>query len=369
MKCFPKHSFFIQRYALLCCLLLFTPSLTIAALISSDDLFLSPSLVAEDFYTTHFSLIGGTQTYTAADLGADSILSARILPLLNPNISPTSSEGEYTDADLSGINLSNYASYFFRQPNVDYFADLTASVLDVSYLSSGQYFVELSAEKNGVVFTRMFHDQVEDFFAELPPKVPKEKASVSRKVDTPSGDLHVVSEKDPHDNGFNKNARDTLTNDGKNVKGADSLAAAKKAIEDAYKANGNKKISVVLYGHGAPGVIKIGTELITDDKNGDMTPLEFQKMIDPYVKSIEFFSCNVAKGAEGNKFLKDFASSIGLATGYQVTVTGGVGYFDVKATGKKLTKVPEPPVFALLMIGCVFCLVTAHRPRRPRIMS
>ena len=369
MQCLRKHSLFLQRYALLCCFFLFTPSLAFAVLISSDDLFLSPSVVAEDFYPTHFQSIGGTQSYTAANLGADSILSARILPLLNPNTSPASSEGEYTLADLAGINLSNYGSYFFRQPNVDYFADLTASVLDISYLSSGQYFVEVSAEKNGVVFTRMFHDQVEDFYGEDPPKVPKEKASVSRTVDTPKADLHIVSDKDPNDNGFNENAKDTLTNDGQNVKSADSLAAAKKAIEDAYKANGNKKISVALYGHGRPGSIKIGTERINEDTDSDMTPLDFQKMIDPYVSSIEFFSCNVAKGNEGSKFLKDFASSIGSATGYNVTVTAGVGFFDVNATAKKQTKVPEPPVFALFLMGSVLCLVTARRPRKQKFIS
>ena len=349
-------------FLLLLGVLLCVPPQSDATLISSDSLFLPPTLVAKAFYVTHYPALGGTQVYTAADLGADSLLGARILPLLKPNPSASRSQGEYTEADLAAINISNYSSFFFRQPNVDYFADLTPSTLAISYPTTGQYFVEVSAEKDGVEFTRIFHDQVDDFFEEDPPKAPKDKASVSRVIASPTADLIIVSDGDPRDNGANRDAFETLTKQKKNVQKANSLDAAIKLISDEFKKNGDKKISIVLIGHGRPGSIKIGKQRINNDPDSDMTPDKFQKLIDHYVKSVEFYSCNTARGKKGAKFLDAFRSSIDQASGFDdpITIAGPSrkddGYFDTGATGRKVVDVAEPPVFLLFIGGYTLLL-------------
>jgi hypothetical protein len=213
-------------------------------------------------------------------------------------------------------------------------------------------------------FSTIFHDHVDDFFAEDPAHGKKDKGGVSRKISDPSADLILVSDGDPNDNGFLKNAAAHLTNKGKAFTKTASLADVKKAIQDAYKANGNKKISVVLIGHGfgpgngsAQGGIKIGNDYITNIP-GYMTPAAFQQMIDKQVKSIEFWSCYT--GGD-QTFLRDVGMSLnGNASGFSTTITAAApslfgffsGYFDEGAGGKKgYAVIPEPATLVLLATG------------------
>jgi hypothetical protein len=332
-----------------------------ATLVSDTDLFLPPSLISDGLYDTHILTFGAAtdvfQNYTSGEIGG-TLLGVRILPVLNPNPAPTSTEGEYTQTDLSNINVSNFSQYFFRQPGIDYSADFMPNIINVDYRASGQYFVEIRAENNGVEFTKVFHDQVDDFFLQDPPKVPKDNAGVSRKIPIPNADLFLVSKQDPtyDDGGVLDISAAIYEKAGKNVKRVGSLADVKKEIEAAFKANGNKKIEVVLDGHGRPGSIKIGTERINNDTDGTMTPKDFQKMVDKWVHSIQFYSCNTGQDIA---FINDFASSISSVTAFTTTTTAAAprgsdpGFIDTGAGAKKLEVIPEPPSFVLLINGAI----------------
>jgi hypothetical protein len=340
----------LRAFVLLGATLIFLPLEGLAILVTNDDLFLPPSLIADGLYDTNILKFGAStsvvQSYTSANIGG-TLLGVRILPVLNPNPAPSSVEGEYSPNDLAGINVSNYSLFFFRQPGVDYFADFTPDVISVDYRASGQYFVEIRAENNGVQFTRLFHDQADDFFMQDPPKAPKDQAGVSRRIAIPTADLYLVSDQDPayDDRGALDIAASVLTNAGKDVKRVGSLQAVKDAIEAAYKANGNKKVEVVLVGHGRGlpmGSIKIGTERINNDTDSDMTPKDFQKMIDAWAHSIQFYSCNTG---QDQAFVDDFASSIGSVTAFRSTVTWAApsffglfgGFINTGAGSKKKT--------------------------------
>lgn len=363
------------RQALLAALLatLTAPfSSSYATPVDADALFLAPSSISEDYYSTHMLSLGSStvvsQFYSTADLGGASITGVHILPLLNPN--PVTSEGEYSSADLGAITAANYSSYFYRQPGSAYTADLTSNAVRVDYQASGQYFVRIDAlDAQGHAFSTVYHDQVDDFFAEDPAHGVKDKASVSRVIDTPSADLILIS-KDPTDNGAMKNAKETYDKAGTKYVEVGSVADVKKAIEDAYKANGNKKISVALIAHGfglPKGGVKVGGDYITSIP-GYTSPGDFQKMIDPWTNAIQFVSCNTG---QDKSFLQAVADSVGKATGYETTVTMGVGFFDVGAGAKKAiaTAVPEADTMVLAFVGLMVVMgAQALRDRRARMV-
>lgn len=343
--------------------------------VSNFDLFLPPSQISDGFYDTHLLTFGFattvSQVYTIADIASSGdvsgkLLQVRILPVLNPNLAPTSVEGEYTVSELENITASNYSQYFLRQPGADYVADLTPELIRVDYRASGQYFVAIDADIGGQLFTRVFLDQVDDFFIQDPPKAPKEKAGVSRKIPVPSADLYLVSTEDPayDDKGALDIAASIYKQEKKNVIRVDSLDAVKKEIEKAFKANGNRKVRVVLDGHGRGlpyGSIKIGTERINNDSDGTMTPKDFQSLIDDWTESIDFYSCDTG---QDEAFVNAFGASINSVLAFSVPVTASApsffglfsGYFDTGATATRVT-VPEPGTVALLIVGVVALLM------------
>jgi hypothetical protein len=121
-------------------------------------------------------------------------------------------------------------------------------------------------------------------------------------------------------------------------------------------------------GRGLPnGSIKIGTERINNDVDSTMTPAAFQGMIDKFVKSIEFDSCNTG---QDTAFLQTFANSIGTASGYKSTVTFAApslfglfsGYVDVGAGSKKaIDEVPEPSPFVPFLVGLAMIMLARKR--------
>ena len=86
--------------------------------ISSDALFLAPSLVPIRIYDPIDLSPGNSFTFSSSEVPhATDLVGLQILPLLNPN--PSTSDGSYTRAQLAGINLDNYHSYYAFQPNMD----------------------------------------------------------------------------------------------------------------------------------------------------------------------------------------------------------------------------------------------------------
>ena len=346
----------------------------LATLISASDLFLSPMLVPEADYT----LAGHTFSTPAESLSLSfapgshaplggSIVGAHILPLLNPN--PATAAGEYSASDLALITSGNYTSYFFRLPGTHYAADLTAGSLTVDFHASGQYFLGIDYDVAGTKSTVLYHVEVNDFFGG---DGAADKAAVSRTIGGPTTDFNVVSTTVGTDNKYADNAAGEIAGrlGAARVSRAGTLADACAQIEAASKKAG-KKITVSLVGHGRPGSIRIGTERINSDADGVMTAKQFQKCIDPYVSSIEFWSCNTAQDAAGDKFLQDFADSIGMASGFTVTTTASQTFWDTRAGAKGLDAavnavVPEPGALLLVLLGLL--LLSATRSDAARVV-
>src|SRR6266542_5471690 len=70
--------------------------------VSATDLFLAPSTIPDDFYPVHSFTFGRLtsvlESLSPADFGATGFTGVHILPVLSPNPSPSSSQGEYTAA-------------------------------------------------------------------------------------------------------------------------------------------------------------------------------------------------------------------------------------------------------------------------------
>lgn len=345
---YPVSRHRIVVIAIFAILLGFSNTRSFAQFISSDDLFLAPTAVAEDFYDEVFLSTGGSHMFTGEDIASGfSLTGLRILPTLVANSLTT--EGEYSTSDLLGVNVGNYSSYFADQPNLDYFAtEITSNSSFASFNDDGFYFVELTGSDGTNTASKIVNVQINDFLGEDPAAGVKDKVAVHREVGKPTSDLVIISDGDPKDNGFNTNAQALLPD----AKKAKTLEEACQAVKDAYAANGNKKISLTMMGHGRSGSIKIGTERINDFSDGTMTAQAFQECIDPYVKEITFFSCNVGAGTDGQMFLQTFANSIGKATGYDKTVTAGEKSFDLDAKAKAIVvTVPESGSGSLLIIA------------------
>jgi hypothetical protein len=347
--------------------------------VSAVDLFLAPSRIPTALYDTHYLTFGAAsdvfQGYSSTDVGG-TLLGVHILPVLRPNPSPASDRGAYTDADLAAIDATNFDTYFLRRPTIDYAATFTPSFVNIDYRASGQYFVEILAESGGTPFSRIFHDQVDDFFSEDPPKAPQDKAGVAREIPVPVADLYLVSTNDPayDDHGALDNAEKIFKQEKKPVERVGSLDDVKKKIEDASKKAG-KKIEVVLVGHGRglpKGSIKIGTERVNDDTDSNMKPEDFQKLIDPFTHSIQFYSCETG---QDQKFIDAMTASIKEVTTFKTLVTwaspsadGQVkGFIDTEARANAtLDSVPEPSTLVFVLGGGAVLLLRRWRPRGRR---
>lgn len=383
---------------LLCIGVTVLPSTSRAALISSSDLFLAPSLVGEAAYDfQELTGLDGSQglvrSYSSSDMDGATIIGARILPLLNPN--PSTSQGQYSDADLLAINSSNYSSFFFAQPNQDYFADLTGGILSVEYYAAGSYFVEVTAKNaDDTTFSKIFEDGVDDFQGALPGQ-PRDRTKPGRVIATPTADLSIVSNpaaEPAGTNGYSRAGFLTLQQAGQNPQLANTVQSVIDQIQAACTAKGGP-ISVTLVGHGDSGAVQIGNTRITTNPRPmttDLTPAQFQAAIDKIkdgpnkgkrcVKAIDFYSCNVNTNLAGVNFMKAIQDSIpntrafnqfttamapytvfNRRTGQQVTVRRG--YFDVGAGGVLGSlEVPEPSGFILIVTG-FGAMLFLHRRR------
>jgi len=383
-----------------------------ATFVSSTDLFLAPSLVPEALYPTHqlsVSLSASaapTYTYTSAEVGG-TITGIQILPLLIPN--PASTNGAYSPPALAAINVSNYSSYFFAQPNTDYFADLTSSgTADVYYELPGTYFVDVTATDNGgaTTFTKIFEDNVNDFQGAIGSA--PDPAGAGRVVASPNANLNIVSNpasEPPGTNGYSAAAFSTLQNEGKNPAYANNVQSVINQIQTACQAAaaaGRGPISVALVGHGVPGAIQIGSTRITNNPrggaSGDITPAQFQAAIDKIaagpnagarcVSSIDFYSCNTGRNVgmnmAGTMFLNAIQMSMVNARAFnqyttafppltyvrynprtrQFTSVTVPGRFDVGAGGS-LGAFDVPEASSIILLGTAFgAVLIVCRSRR-----
>jgi hypothetical protein len=332
-----------------------------AAFLDSDSLFLAPSLVPTAIYDPINISPGGSHVFSAADVpGATDLLGIRILPVLEPN--PNSAEGEYQAADLAGITVQNYSSFYAFEPNQDYFATtIEGDASTATFEESGSYYVQLHTSNGSTESDSYFRVQADDFLAEDPAAGVKDATGPERKITLPKTELTVISDGDPNDNGFLANAQNQLPDAVK----AKTIQEAIDAIKKYYNDHGKKKFEVKLMGHGRSGSIKIGTERINNEAGGTMSVKDFQKAVDPYLNSIHFVSCSTAADAAGEQFLKDIKASIPIVTAYDGPVTAARTYFNAGAgtKNKRGADVPDSgSVLLLLVIGASVLLW--QKPRR-----
>lgn len=339
-----------------------------AAPIPADDLFFAPSSIVPAVYprepiTGNGANIPWQAVWTASDIAAQdparvdiTITGARVLPVLVPNPSPSSTEGEYTASDLAAITVTNYNTYYYRHPGTDlsnsatdYAVDLTGNVLTAQFKFGSTYQVRVettsrSAPGNPVeARSYIYTEYVNDYQADTGGG---DAEGASRKYDPPDGDIYVVS-KDPTDNGAMANGEATLKDEGKDVVEASSIQDLIDAILAACKKKGGP-VCVVILAHGNSGVMKVGSQYI-QESGGDMTPTEFGKKVKGCVSCIKLLSCLV--GNDGD-FVQKMANGADCPiTSWKTTITMAApsdwlvifhtnGYFDLGAGEKKAELVP-----------------------------
>jgi hypothetical protein len=105
------------------------------------------------------------------------------------------------------------------------------------------------------------------------------------------------------------------------------------------------------------------------DKQIDLTSVaQFQKDVDKYVNKITFQGCSVGKGADGKKFLKILADSLGQASAWNQPVTVvDRSYLTIGRSANFVTKdksaLPEPGTFIAMTSG-ISVLIIIRRSRR-----
>jgi hypothetical protein len=311
---------------------LFCVSTLWAGVLDANQLFLAPSVVPVQLYTPISLNLGSSDSITG------SFSSVNMLPLLKPD--PNTAGGQYTNADFNKISLANYSQYYAYTPTIDYSANLTSSGVTLSFNQPGSYFVRLVSGGQ----SSFLYFQVDDGW--FPIDGNNQVAGPERQWTPPPADLNVVSqgEDDAGEAAVTNRAAGLLPPG--NTMRADDIDSVVNAIKKASQAAGHK-ISVNLVGHGAPGAIQFGNQIIGDGFN--MSAKEFQKEIDPYVNKITFISCNTAGGAKGDKFLTDIHSSIDGVAGFSFPITVHDDGFDQNAKGGLSLPTPEPST--LLMLG------------------
>lgn len=344
---------------LIAALLLCAP--TFAQYIGNDELFLAPLDVPTQVYDGIPLAAGDSFTFSTGSVtGATQLLSVHVLPLLNPN--PATVEGEYSERDLANVSLGNYSSYYYRQPNVDYSATIiTNDTTTVTFSQEGQYYVQLVTSDGNAVTNTVFRADVDDYLLEIPSLGLRDATGAGRVLPCPNSDLIVISDVPRQDAAIDQ-AKKQLPG----AKKAANIAALKQALINKFNANGKKKFSLTIIAHGAPGQVEIGNQIM--GQPGAMSAADFQKMIDPYVKSVRFFSCSVGAGAKGDKFGKDLgASIIGGVTLYDTPVTVAGKIWDIDARGKAKNfefVVPEPSSTATAFVLFASLGLTLLRARR-----
>ncbi|MBI5864361.1 MAG: hypothetical protein HZB38_07625, partial [Planctomycetes bacterium] len=141
-----------RRWAVCVLVSVLAPAIVVASVIPPDDMFfaplsLTPAVYPVKGFTGDGTATPWTATWTTGDvLSRDSgrsdivLTGVQILPVLVPNPSPESEQGEYTAAELGSITVGNYMTYYAQKPGVDlldpatdYVGDLTGNVITVQF--------------------------------------------------------------------------------------------------------------------------------------------------------------------------------------------------------------------------------------------
>ena len=293
-----------------------------AVLLSDGQLYFDPATLEEADYPKVYLpdlLADNTAEWTAS---GDPITDADILPILKP--------GDY----LKGYVFSQ--TDYLEQPNVDYWADLTAGDLTVTFHTAGLYHVRITRASSAVEIYAVFAE------ADYKPSAPT-STGPKKKIDpTPTADLFVVENSDT----TMDNSNEIWKKNGQATERVDNVAQTVQKIKEKSKALG-RKLHVELDGHGAAGIIAQGEGKSSTPIPGERVDLKnaaaFQESIDDYVNHITFQGCSVGKGKKGKEFLQIMADSIGKAGAWDCPVTTvNQSHFAIPLSGKWVEVVADP---------------------------
>jgi len=125
-----------------------------------------------------------------------------------------------------------------------------------------------------------------------------------------------------------------------------------------------RAISVVLIGHGAPGLIDLG-----DDDLDDTTKPTFAQALLGKIDMITLFSCNTGAGDIGRSFGNMLASNLGrvpvMAYDSCIAIENDM-FFAIGGDAAKLTFVPEPTT--LVLIGMSLAGLSLRRRHYDRMV-
>ena len=312
-----------------------------AAPLSDSQLFYDPQQLTPDFYSRILlpDLLASNSYVDPS--GGDPIVDIDILPTLKTFDYPLAYT--FTQSD------------YLLQPNVDYFADLTAGTMTASFTKPGLYHVRTTRQSGAIGIQAILAE------SDLKEKTgAPNKTGPNGKLDPlPNADLFLVEESDSTMDNSAKIWRDG----GRTV---ERVKTREETIEKIKKKSEElgRKIHVEIDGHGTSGNISTGAgKNNIAEKQIDLTSVEdFQKKIDEYVNFITFQGCSVGSGADGLKFLQILAASIGKAGAWteEVTVNDST-HFSVSKTARFVV-VPEPGT-DLLAMALVTIAIGARRAR------
>jgi hypothetical protein len=138
------------------------------------------------------------------------------------------------------------------------------------------------------------------------------------------------------------------------IKGVNTLQQAIAAIDADWMAKGEVPIDVAIFGHGGPGQIKVGEDLLTpNSENYD----KFVQAVVGKIKSLTLYGCNVATNAEGQKLLNDLSEDL----------AAGPAAVPVKAWTGTVFAVPNDNIFPAAERGKL--LVYAGKKKDAPVLS
>ena len=83
------------------------------------------------------------------------------------------------------------------------------------------------------------------------------------------------------------------------------------AVNNAYAANGNKPVDLVIDSHGNKGFFVIGTDYVSLEAFGSANMKKLCDGLKGKVKSVSIYACKVAQGAKGRKFIDCLSKCLG----------------------------------------------------------
>ncbi len=304
--------------------------------LSDADLYYDPPSLPDGVYPIVDLVAGGQFVFNSTP--GRTIVGANILPILKNNV--------------YGPGYAFSQSDYLHQPNMDYFADITAGTLTTDFDRTGAYHVRVLYGDNSFEVSAIMVD------AGIGNSTSGTETPISTcpwvEIAQKPGDVYVIADGSAND-GFIKNAEKLLM--GKRiVKNATKVQDIIDAAEDAADDLG-RQVRVVVVGHGNSGFQRIGADGANPEYLDGTNGPGLAASIDEFAESINLMGCKVGDGQAGGDLLAGMTRPGLSASAYDKLIGNTSEGWFVKMGA---TKVPGPG--ALGLVGLL--AIGAARRRR-----